>query len=370
MPATRISVVKLSVVKQILLLLLLLCLAVLIRPIWISRAVAQEDRFILWVFDKNVLDSQFGYYDGTHIQSTQPIYEGADIEGLACLNGVIYAAGGLDGYAPSTLNTLVIDVASNTATLRKIAEIHTLDGSPLFEVASLSAHNDGTLWGYADQSPLRGIVRLDPASGVAELVAPFDKKVEGIAWIDNTLWLAGGDHFYRWTVDTAITAAFDVDGIGQIEALEAIDGLLYTGVHEDDRGVIAIDPNTGALVEGVGFQAPNDIEGITFCPLQPNPTPTTTATATDTPMPTATVTPTATDTPMPTATVTPTATDTPMPTATPMIRLTPLDTPLPTDTPTPTPTHSPATQTPTALDPADEPPFPGVTQLYLPIVTR
>lgn len=390
MPAKRTSAVK-----QILLLILFLSLALILAAIGASGAVAQETRFIIWVFDKNVADSQFGYYDGANVQSTEPIYEDADIEGLACLNNVIYAAGGLDGDAPSTLNILSVDPVSNSATLSKVADIHTVDGHPFFEVVSLAARNDGTLWGYADLPPLRGIVRVDPASGLAELVVPFDKKVEGIAWIDSTLWLAGNHHFYRWTPGESITAVFDLDGVDQIEALEPIDGLLYAGVHKDNRGVIAIDPAAGAIVEGAGFPAPDDIEGLTYCPLQPVSTPTATLTetltATDTSTPTATstttstttatFTPTATDTGTPTATsttatFTPTATDTSTATATP----TPTGTDTPMFTPTPTvtvagveigtPTPPPPTGTPTSLDPVDEPLQPGAVRVYLPLVQR
>src|SRR5687768_8907549 len=98
-------------------LVVLLCLGLFLRFFLVGGAAAQESHFIIWVFDQNVPDSQFGYYDGATIQALDPIYAGADIEGLACLNNVIYAAGGLDGDAPSTLNTVTVDVATNTATV-------------------------------------------------------------------------------------------------------------------------------------------------------------------------------------------------------------------------------------------------------------
>jgi hypothetical protein len=389
-------------------LLLALLLPLLFLRFFLGAAAAQETHFIIWVFDQGLRDSQFGYYDGATVQATEPVYYGADIEGLSCLNNVIYASGGLDGRAPSTLNTVVIDTGANTAALSKLADIRTMDGDPFFEVVSLSARSDGSLWGYADEPPLRGVIQIDPASGVAELVTPFDKKVEGIAWIDNTLWLAGNNHLYQWTPGGSITHAFDVAGVNQIEALEAIDGLLYAGVHNDARGVIAIDPNTGAIVEGAGFPAPDDIEGLTFCPLTPEPTPTptntpgetptatNTETATPTPTHTATptqspaatvetLTPTSTPTDTPTATSTEPATPTQSPTATTEVP-TATHTPTPTDTPTPTPTDSepggqatPATATPTAtrvlppepptsLDEEGEPGAPS--RLYLPLVVK
>jgi hypothetical protein len=135
---------------------LLSFLVQLVLPFIVDNVTAQDPRLIIWVFDKDVADSQFGYYDGTIIQSTTPTYKDADIEGLACLNNVIYASGGRDGKAPSTLNTLAIDRISNQSTLTKIADIHTADGAAFFEVVSLSAKADGSLWGYADNPPLRG----------------------------------------------------------------------------------------------------------------------------------------------------------------------------------------------------------------------
>lgn len=370
-----------------------------------GAAVAQETRYLIWVFDRSLRDSQFGYYDGAAVQATEPIYPGADIEGLACLNNVIYASGGQDGRAPSTLNTLVIDIDTNTATLTKFADILNADGSPFFEVVALSARSDGTLWGYADRGSQRGIIQLDAATGVAELVAPFDRKVEAISWTNGVLWLAGDNHFYRWTPGGEITPAFDLPGVDQIEALEQINGLLYAGVHNDDRGVIAIDPNAGVILPDGGFPAPDDIEGLTFCPLQPGPeetpTPPETPVATDTPTAVAPPeTPVATDTPTaiappetPVATDTPTAvappetpvaTDTPTavaPPETPTVTETPPGgqatpatptppTPTPAVTSTGTPPVAPTIAPPTNLEETAEPGAPNATSLYLPLIVR
>jgi hypothetical protein len=232
---------------------------------------------------------------------------------------------------------------------------------------------------------------------VAELVAPFDQKVEAIAWIGATLWLAGDDNVYQWTPGGTITPAFEVAGVGQIEALEAIDGLLYAGIHEDERGVIAIDPDSGEIVAGVGIPAPDDIEGLTFCPLAPEiiPTPTTTPTATaiGTPSPTATSAPPGTATPTATGTATATPTQVSSPaatpgTATPTATATAVSistsTATPTATPTgdepgaPTPTTTPtATVLPTAtlapptdLEETEEPGAPGGIRVYLPLVSN
>lgn len=343
-------------------------LVLLALPFIVDNVAGQDARFILWVFDKDLADSQFGYYDGAVIQSTEPVYEAADIEGLSCLHNIIYASGGRDGKAPSTLNTLIMDRANNQATLTKIADIHTVDGIAFFEVVSLAANTDGTLWGYADQPPLRGIIQIEPATAVARLIVPFDHKVEGIAWIENTLWLAGYNHLYRWTPGGEITLAFDVAGVGQIEALEPIAGLLYAGLNNDARSVIVIDPNTGAIMADKGFLAPTDIEGLTFCPLQPESTAT----------PTASATPTATPTPTPTASATPTATvtSTATPTLTPTAGLTKTATPTSTTTATETPTIIPPApqpteiEAPTGLEPIDEPGAAQAPTLYLPLVVQ
>lgn len=342
----------------------LLFLVLLAFPFIVDNVAGQDARFILWVFDKGLDDSQFGYYDGTVIQATEPLYQDADIEGLACLDNIIYASGGRDGKAPSTLNTLVVDPASNYATLTKIADIHTADGTAFFEVVSLSANADGTLWGYADNPPLRGIIQIHPATAVAALIVPFDHKVEGIAWIDNTLWLAGYNHLYRWTPGGKITVAFAVAGVGQIEALELIDGLLYAGIHNDTRSVIAIDPTTGAIVADKSFLAPTDIEGLTFCPLQPESTASPTPTATNTATPTASATPTATVTSTATPSLTPTAVLTQ--TATPSPTIGAIETPT---APPPAP-HPTGSEVPTGLEPIDEPGAAQTPTLYLPLVVQ
>jgi len=216
-------------------------------------------------------------------------------------------------------------------------------------------------------SPLRGIIQIDPATGVAALIMPFDHKVEGIAWIDKTLWLAGSNHIYHWTPGGNITLAFDVAGVNQIEALEAIDGLLYAGLNNDDRSVITLDPMTGAVVKGKDFQTPNDIEGITFCPLQPTipstPTATNTETRTATSTPTLTVngTETTTVTSTPTLTVNGTQT-TPVPST-----VTPAITPTATR---PTATRPTVVEPPTGLDPVDEPASRQTSTLYLPLIAQ
>jgi hypothetical protein len=322
-----------------------------------ATVTAQDHPFIVWVYDLRLRDSQFGYFDGTTVQSTQQVFEEHDFEGLACLNNTIYASSAMDGLRPSRLFTVRIDVATQAATLVEIGEIRNAAQEPLLEVAALSEKADGTLWGFAGTGSRQGLLRIDPATGLAEMIVPSTMDAEGIEWFGDTLWLVARDKFYTWQPGGAITFAFQLGVDRDIEALDVVNGLLWIGLHKDNRGVIAVDPTTGAIVPNKGFPGPNDIEGVTFC--APVPEATATATLTDTPSATPTLTPTATPTTPPTET----------PTATPTPTMTPTETPqvLPTSVViSPTPTLQP----PTGEEPVDEPPAPGGRQLYLPLVTR
>lgn len=336
--------------------------AIIMLLVSIAATVAAQDHpLIIWVYDIGTRDSQFGYYDGTSVQTTGPIFEEYDIEGLACLDNTIYGASGRDGRGTSELYTVQIDVTTQQTTLGKIGDIQTSNQEPFFEVVALSEKVDGSLWGYADMGDRRGIIRIDPTTAVAELVVPASIKVEGVEWLGDTLWLVGNNHFYTWTLGGQITPAFDLDNNIQIEGLDVVNGLLWIGIHKDNRGVIAIDPNTGTIVPDQGFPGPDDIESLTFC--TPAPVATATATVEATPTPTASQTPTLTPTATTTPTATPTATATPTPTVTPTetIQVLPTSVVL-----TPTPTLRP----PTGEDPVDEPLAPGNNQLYLPLVRR
>lgn len=324
-----------------------------------ATVAAQDHPFIVWVYDKGLQDSQFGYFDGTTLQSTEQIFVETDFEGLACLNSTLYASSAMDGLRPSRLFTVRVDVATHAASVVEIAEIRNAAQEPFLEVAALSEKADGTLWGFSGTGDRQGLLQIDPTTGIAELVVSSTMDAEGIEWFDDTLWLVARDKFYTWQPGGAITFAFQLGVDRDIEGLDVVDGLLWIGLHKDDRGVVAVDPTTGAIVPDKGFPGPNDIEGLTFCP----PVPEATATATLSATPSATPTPTETATPTMTPTATPTETSTPTPT------VTPTETPqfLPTSaTTTPTPTVRP----PTGEEPVSEPGAPGNRQFYLPLVAR
>ncbi|MEZ4728789.1 MAG: hypothetical protein R3E79_16775 [Caldilineaceae bacterium] len=345
-------------------LLLLFCLLA-------TNVMAQDEPIIIWVFDQNQQDSEFGVFDGDSVVGTNPVFNGKDFEGLACISNTIYASSAKDAFRVSELYTVSIDVALAQTTVMPIGEIRSASGDPFFEVASLSERADGTLWGYAAAGELgptgepTGLLRIDPATAVAELVVPSDLKIEGIEWWGDTLWLVGNNNFYTWMPGGEITFAFDLPVDDDIEALDLYNEQLWVGIHEDQRGVVAVDPVNGVIVPNGAFPGNDDIEGLTFCdiPLEITPTPTDTPTATATLTPTPTATPTATATLTPPPTGTPASTPTETPTAIPTETLQVLPT-MSTATPTPT------SQAPTGEEPTDEPLAPGNHQLYLPLMTR
>lgn len=301
---------------------------------------AQNPPFIVWVYDAGIRDSQFGYYDGNATQAVGHRFDDMDIEGLSCINTTIYAASGGDGHVPSHLFTLSLDLPNNAAQLSPIATLHMTDGEALYEVSSLATRADQTLWGFAAEGQQTGLFQIDPATGVGTLVVPSKLDVAGLTWLNDVLWLAKGGQLYTWSPGGEITPAIQVAGATELEAIEAINGLLYVSGDHMSR-VVVIDPATGAVLPELGFAVPNDIEGMAACPalLPPTATPTSTntptapATATPTTTPTASATPTVPSTATPTETPTATATATPIPPAT--------NTPTPTATPTKPPIVEP-----------------------------
>lgn len=333
----------------------LICLSTLaLLALFASPIHAQENHFLIWVFDQGSANSQFGYYNGTNAVDVGGVFKDYDVEGLACLQNVIYGTSGHDGQRSSELFTISIDAAANQTTLTKVGDLESSDHQPYFEVAALAEKSDGTLWGYADDGSQRGIIQINPSTAVAEMVQPAPYKVEGIEWLGETLWLVGNTQFYTWTPGGEITKAFKVASAQEIEALDVIDGLLWVNLAQNNLTMLPIDPATGQIVPG-GFKGHPDIESLTYCQLTPPLPPTPLPTATSTPSPTATPTalPTVTITPSPVSSATATQTVTPAVsrTATPTPTTTPTATASITGTHTPTPNATPsplATTTPLA----------------------
>lgn len=295
---------------------------------------------IYWVWDKNGSDSFFGYTKENAAYETTPGFGSHDIEGLDCANGVMYAVSGRGGKAPSSLYT--VEIGPAVSTLTRIADIDRGGGQPAYEATAL-AHKlaDHSLWVFIDWIGMRGIYHL-AFDGKATLLKETTIEAEAMAWIDDTLWLASGSKIYSFQPGGAIVHRFSIPAakMGGIEGMDAIDGKLYIGLH--DQGIVAINPITGVIAPEPGFPAGSDIEGITFCedgfpPTTPTsvPTDTPTTTATSTVIITPTSTPTTALVVLPTPTITPTST----PTSTPINQITQLPTPTATldNHPTPTP---------------------------------
>lgn len=337
-----------------------------------SLSAQGQSPFVYWVYDRNVRDSQFGYYDGTISKAVGDLYPGLDVEGLACMNGQTYASSGGDGHVPSQLFTLKLDLAQNQAMLQAIGMIQRADGAPFYEVSSLTYYTGTTFLGFAADPGLnsagRGIVQINAATGIAELIVPSTLDVADVAWHDGMLWLAAGGQIYTWKPGGAITPLFKMAGMTKIEALDIYNGILYIGDHGSTT-VYAVDPLTGSRRPNFDFTAPNDIEALTHCfpPQTETPTPTSTDTATATSTPTETATETAvatttpTETPTPTSTATSTETPTTLPTASATTQVAPTSTATPTATGTPSGSGGPDTPTPTMTNTPTPPATPTST---------
>jgi hypothetical protein len=231
-------------------------------------------QFVYWVYDAGTADSQFGYYNGTVSETLGSVYMDADIEGIACLADQLYGASGLDGAAPSQLYRVNVDQALNTAELVPVGPIELAGGVSLYEISSLAA-KDGFLWGFASLATggaPTGIIRIDPATGQAELVQASNLDVAAVAWIEDELWMTANRNFYSWTPGGAITLRYTIPaGQGmQIEALDAFfdDALDRWLLYFAGDGVVdtsVLDPTTGELLTGLSFPVPDDVESFTFC---------------------------------------------------------------------------------------------------------
>jgi len=279
----------------------------------------------------------------------------------------------MDGRDTSKLYTVSINPTAKSSQITVVGNIVTKDGKPFQEVASL-AENNGELWAFSNRGDQRGIIQIDSKTAIARLVKPSKLAVEAVEWLGDTLWLIAGDKFYTWQMDGEVVERFSLNVGNEIESLDIIDGLLWIGVHKANVNILAVDPNSGKIVQGKGFTGRSDIESLTWCRLNvetPTATQTTTATATPIKTATSTNTPLATPTVILTVSVTPgtTVVETPTPTMTP----TETSTETPTVTATPTTTTIPTVSVPDEWIPTnegddDEPEIEN--GVYLPIVRR
>lgn len=320
----------------------------------------------IWVSDLNDDDSVFEYIDNNIVIQTQNVYYGYDLEGLACLNNIVYASSGKNGKVTSKLFT--VDVQGNISTLKYVGDLQ--NATQTFkEVAALSEKSDGTLWGFANSKPNKGIIAINPSNGQSTMVHTTDIKVEGIEWLDETLYLVGDNNLYVWSVGKEIqlvhTFDFDED---ELEALDVQNGKLVLSSHGDnDTNFYFVNPTTFEIVNTIKYTNANDVEGLTTCEIN-KPVPVITLTATETPV--ATITATSTQVPVATNTIVPNITKTVVPptiTAT-TVTATPTNTMTqPYVTITPEPTETLIVLPPTNETEEAEPPH---YQIFLPNVSK
>lgn len=245
----------------------------------VSCSVAQAETnatIIYWVFDVSTADSQFGYWDGTTSVPVGAIYDGRDFEGMACIGSTIYTTSGGDGANPSQLVRVTYDITADTTIVTNIGTIQTASGTPFYEVSSLAVRpSDNTLWAYAAEAPAgaagQGIIRIDPATGTAQLMQAATLDVAAVAWLGNTLYLAAGNDMHSWTENGVVgNSLYEVAGFSQIEALDVSPNQnFYIG--GDGTTVQEVNPTTGAVINANVFPVTDrqgnsgDPESLTVC---------------------------------------------------------------------------------------------------------
>lgn len=230
---------------------------------------------VYWVFDVSTANSQFGYWDGTVSKPVGNTFEGGDFEGLSCIGSTIYATSGGDGDVASRLVQIAINKDADTSSATPVGTVQDANGQPFYEVASLAVRSsDNTLWAYAAVAKAgsggTGIIKIDPATGRAELIQAATLDVAAVAWVDNTLYLAAGNNMHSWTEGGAISdVLFEVSDIEQIESLDTKPGgTLYIG---GDGSPVQEITTTGQKVNPTVFVVTDkdnnsgDPESLTFC---------------------------------------------------------------------------------------------------------
>lgn len=230
---------------------------------------------VYWVFDVSTANSQFGYWDSTVSRPVGGIFEGGDFEGLSCIGSTLYATSGGDGNVPSRLVQVTINKDADTSSSTLIGTVQDANGQPFYEVASLAVRSsDNTLWAYAAVAKAgsggTGIIKIDPATGRAQLMQAATLDVAAVAWVDNTLYLGAGNNMHSWTEGGAISdVLFEVADIEQIESLDTKPGgTLYIGgdgspVQEITTTGQKVNPNVFVVTDKDNNSG--DPESLTFC---------------------------------------------------------------------------------------------------------
>ena len=220
------------------------------------------------VHDKNRNNSQFiSLSQNGQIKRLGPEYSNADIEGLDInpFSGAIIVSSGKDGQSASEL----FQLNPETGELITIGTIQDEQGNVFKEVASLAFHQNGTLWGFAKKGELRGIIQINQETAKANLEFPSKIKAEGIAWLDNTLWLIAGKKLYKYS--PYINKIEKVQTLSLPKSVESLfftpNGLLITAVHKNGKlRLMSFNPETGKFRGELRFKTHKyyDIEGLSW----------------------------------------------------------------------------------------------------------
>ncbi|MDY6992370.1 MAG: hypothetical protein SVR94_07160 [Pseudomonadota bacterium] len=221
--------------------------------------------------------------DYTNTQALGALYAEYDIEALDIhpLTDALYAASGDDTPQKGYL----YQIDKTTGVILSTVDIRATDGSDLTEIDGLSFHpQTGELWAWAQN---QGLLRVQPNTGVAELVVAYDGEIEDLTWdaSGDTLYGVqnkhnttdvdsqadvGGVLLWQYTPATGtVTTLCDefLATVPEIEALEALtaDELMF-GLHNQKQLLIgSFDPITCQVNDIKTVDTPyDDVEGLAW----------------------------------------------------------------------------------------------------------
>lgn len=211
---------------------------------------------IYTVHNEGEKDSQILFIatESGEITPLGPEYPDYNLEGLAFnpLGSRLYAVA-------AQPESVLYEVNYISGELSLIGTIQNADGNPFESVTGLAFRADGTLWGYANKGnkKRRGIIQIDPLTGIAELRQADNLNIESLAWRGDILWLFKNKALYSWTDGGNITKRHQVNALpGNIEGLDALaDGRLIISIHHGGHlNLYVIDPDQGRIDRERGFQ--------------------------------------------------------------------------------------------------------------------
>ncbi len=241
---------------------------------WLASAVLEGDSVckLYSIHDEGLRDSEFFHIDFATLEesvnSFSGLYDDTDIEALDISPDfhLMYAVASYQGNQDSELY-----LVNSSGELFLIGVIENEDGKGFKEVDSLSFHPDGTLWGFARSGSRRGIIKIDPKTAIAELVAESDISLQGIAWEPDgdILWLTGDSKkLYTFTIGDSIIFEYNLDVPDRIESLEfRPDGLLWIGGHHSGAiNIFTLDVETGQFIasDSLNTNEFEDVEGLAW----------------------------------------------------------------------------------------------------------